>query len=855
RYMLAREYYPEEYAALKECIAAGRWHVTGGALDSIDTNLPSPESLMRHVLYGNGFFKREFGRRSCDIFLTDSFGYGYALPSVAAHSGLGFFTTQKLTWGSAAGIPFDLGLWEGVDGSTVVAALNPGTYMTDIGEDLSVSREWLDRIEAGGRRTGIYAGYLFYGVGDRGGAPLAESVRWLEKSIAGTGPVRVVSATPDQLYRDLKPREIARLPRYRGELLLSTHGTGCYTSQAAMKRWNRKNELLADAAERAAVTADWLGAAPYPGAKLSEAWIRFLWHQFHDDLPGTCIPQAYTFSWNDEIVALNQFSEVLADSSGAIIRAMDTSTAGTAVVVYNPLSIEREDAVEAEVRYVAAAPRQVRVFDDDGDEMPSQVLAAGPESVRVLFLARVPPVGFRLYDVRPADGPCAVDAGLKVTEGSLENRRYLVRLGEDGDVVSIRDKAAGRELLSAPLRLALFDDRSIEWPAWEIQYSDITAKPRGYVGGPARVRIVEHGPARATLEVERQAGESRFVQRISLVAGRPDGDAASPGGRIEFDAAIAWESRGTLLKAEFPLAVANPLATYDLGLGAITRGNNSEKLYEVPAQQWADVTDPKNEYGVAILNDSKYGWDKPDDRTLRLTLLHTPATGDQSYVDQATQDIGRHRTRYAVCGHKGDWRAAVPWEAARLNQPLVAFQAPDHDGPLGRVFSMLRTSTRQVAVRALKGADDGDEVILRLQELRGEPAKAVRVSMAGGITAAREVNAAEEPIGPATVRNGDLITDLKPWQPRTFAVQIGPPPAVVSSPVCRPLDLPYDIDVVSLDSDRTDGDFDGSGHSLPGELLPARLVSEGIAFEFGPTGADARNAVIARGQTLPLPEG
>src|SRR5262245_48029231 len=146
RYMLAREYRPESYAKLKEYIRSGRWHVCGSSVDAGDVNIPSPEALIRQILYGNGYFRKEFGKTSCDIYLPDCFGFGYALPSIAAHCGLKGFSTQKLTWGSSIGIPFDVGVWEGVDGSTLIAALNPGDYVSTIREDLSKNNEWLDRM-------------------------------------------------------------------------------------------------------------------------------------------------------------------------------------------------------------------------------------------------------------------------------------------------------------------------------------------------------------------------------------------------------------------------------------------------------------------------------------------------------------------------------------------------------------------------------------------------------------------------------------------------------------------------------------------------------------------------------------
>jgi alpha-mannosidase len=359
-YMWFKEYYPEAWPTVKQYVAQGRWRVSGSWINAVDVNVPSPESLMRQALYGKRFFRREFGLVSHDVFLPDCFGFGFALPSIAAHSGLSAFSTQKLTWGSSYGIPFSIGRWKGVDGSTVVAALNPGDYTTKLRTDISVDPRWAsDRLTSVGNSRRI--GFRYFGTGDTGGAPDSDSVEWLEKSIANKdGKVEVRNTSADQMALDLTPENKAGLPEYEGELTMKTHGVGCYTSQAAMKRFNRENELLADAAERAAIAAELLTGLHYPGERLREAWIRVLWHQFHDDLTGTCIPQAYQFSWNDELVSANQFAGVLASSTAAISSMLDTRGAGIPLVIYNPLSNARRDTVEATVEFNGPAPAAIR---------------------------------------------------------------------------------------------------------------------------------------------------------------------------------------------------------------------------------------------------------------------------------------------------------------------------------------------------------------------------------------------------------------------------------------------------------------------------------------------------------------
>src|SRR5205823_15078268 len=143
------------------------------------------------------------------------------------------------------------------------------------------NESWLARINNTGKLSGVFADYHYYGTGDKGGAPQEGAVSWVEKSIAGNGPIKVISSTAEKMFLDITDAQREKLPRYKGELLLTEHSAGSITSEAYMKRWNRKNELLADAAERAAVAAQWLGAA-YPSKKLYDAWDLVLGSQMHD---------------------------------------------------------------------------------------------------------------------------------------------------------------------------------------------------------------------------------------------------------------------------------------------------------------------------------------------------------------------------------------------------------------------------------------------------------------------------------------------------------------------------------------------------------------------------------------------
>lgn len=849
KYSWMKEYYPEMYGQVKEWIRRGRWNVCGSTWDATDPNIPSPESFFRNILLGQQFYREEFGVRSNDIFLPDCFGFGYTLPTIAAHAGLIGFSTQKLQWRKhpfygEAKVPFSIGLWQGIDGSRLMAALNANDYNTRWdGRDMSRDEGIIALAKGGVNNTA----YRYYGVGDRGGSPTIPTLVSLEKGVHGDGPLEVVSARAGQMYEDYYPFDKhPELPVYDGELLMDVHATGCYTSQAAMKRFNRRNEQLADAAERASVMAHWLGAAAYPAEELRTEWRRFIWHQFHDDLTGTSIPRAYTFSWNDELIAQDKFANLAASASGGVSRALDTRVKGIPVVVYNPVAEIRREVVEAEVA-AASQPRAVSVWSPRGERVPAQLLGYRDGKARIAFAAEVGAVGYAVYDLRMQGA--AVRSSLKATPNSLENRIYKLTLDANGDIASVLDKRSGRELVQdgKAFRLAMFtENKSTDWPAWEIWKETIDRAPEA-VADDVVISVAEQGPLRATLKVSRRHGKSTFVQYISLTEGAADD-------RIDIRNEVDWQSENALLKAEFPMSVSNPEAAYDLGLGYIRRGNNTPTAYEVYAQQWADLTDRDGAYGVAVMNDCKYGWDKPDDHTLRLTLLHTPTPG-RHYKYQSRQDIGRHVFTYSIVGHTGDPVAGrIASKAESLNQPLAAYAAPKHAGRLGREFSFLSVSTPQLAVKALKQAEDGSGYVLRLNEMSGKPLEQGEIRFAAPIEAAYVLNGVEERQAEARFEENRLIVSSGRFAPSTYLVKLRTSDIRLNAPSSLSVDLPCNDCAFTVDAFNRQGNLDGKGNSYAAELVPEEIVSEGVVFRVS-NDVERKNVVKCDGQRIVLPQG
>jgi len=875
RYRLMKEYYPADYATLQKYVAQGRWFPAGSSMEEGDVNAPSAEGIIRQILYGNEYFRKNFGKASAEYMLPDCFGFPWSLPSILAYSGIKGFSTQKLVWGSSVpdqpttpygmegkGIPFNFGMWVGPDGKGVIAALNPGSYSSRVGYDLSLAtamdssarpaapQTWLARLQENKKELGLLADYKYYGTGDTGGSPTEESVAWIQKAVSDpNAAIKVKSIPADQFFLDITPAEAARLPRYAGEMELQNHSAGSLTSQAYQKRWIRENEILADAAEKASVAASLLNGRPYPMARLNDAWTLMMGGHFHDIAAGTATPKAYEFAWNDDVIAMNQMAGIISDASDAVSTALNTQTVGTPVVIYNSLNVPREDVVSASID-LPAGTNAVRVVAPDGAVVPAQVEQGMDGRSTVLFVAKAPSAGYAVYDVRPAAS--APRSSLSVSDHQLENARYRVKIDDNGDISSIFDKRANTELLAGPARLAIKDDTPQQWPAWNMDWDNEIKAPRAYVGGTPKISVTEDGPARVAVTISRQLDSSTFVQTVRLAAG-------DAGNRVEVRNVIDWHEPNATLKAMFPLTVHNDSATYNWDVGTIKRGTAYDRKFEVPSHQFIDLSDKSGAYGVTILTDDKNGSDKPDDHTIGLTLMRTPgiSAGGRGYSDQASQDWGHHEFVYGIAGHQGDYRAAgTDWQAWRLNAPEMVFSAPKHAGALGKTFSLVRVSNPRVRVLAVKRAEAGDGYVVRVVELDGKAQRNVRISFASPVTSAREVNGQEQSLpGTVAIANGALVTSLFPFQVRSWEVKLGASPVRAAAPSSAAVMLDYDASVASNDGTQSSGGFAANGDALPAEMLPTRLPFGAATFDLAHAATGAKNAVTARGQTIQLPAG
>jgi alpha-mannosidase len=684
-----RDGYPDLWERIKEKVAAGRLEPVGSMWVEADCNVPSGESLVRQIVYGKRFYRDELGVDTEDVWLPDVFGYSAALPQIMRRAGVRWFLTQKLSWNQYNVLPHHTFLWEGLDGSRVFTHFPPSdTYGGQV--NARELRFGVSNFKDHDRATRSF--YLF-GWGDGGGGPTESMLESARRFADLDGLPRLTMEGARAFFTAAEAD--ARDPAvWVGELYLELH-RGTYTTQAAVKSGNRRGELALRDAELWGA----LSGSGYDRAEIEQAWKSMLLQQFHDIIPGSGIHWVYEDAARAHAGVLQVAEQTVESATAEIAAGVDTSVCRHPIVMFNSLSHERDGTVMLD------APAQLTVaVGPDGSRAPVQRDDQG----RAMLRARVPACGWAVYDL--TDGAAApVDAELAVGDRHLVNSRLRVELDDRGLLTSVLDRTTGREVLSGPGNLfQLHPDYPNFYDAWDVdrfylnQVEDLTDLES--------IRIVEEGPVRVALQITRTFGSSRVSQTMSLTAGSPF---------LEFDTEVDWQEANRFLKVAFPVTVRSHRATYEIQYGHVeraTHANTSWDLarFEVCAHKWADLSEPG--YGVALLNDCKYGYDIRGN-VMRLSLLRAPTWPDP------VADRGLHRFTYQLLPHSGDLREAGVVDAGYdLNVALRAVPVAPAVGPRPRSATLVAVDAPNVVLEVVK-LPDGDTpegaLVLRLYESWG----------------------------------------------------------------------------------------------------------------------------------------
>src|SRR5215216_5998485 len=576
-YTWVEEDAPDLFDRVKERVAEGRWEPVGGSWVEPDCQIPSGESFVRQLFYGQRYLETKFGRRSPVAWFPDTFGYSPGLPQLLRGAGMMGFFTYKLNWSETNRFPHDLFLWEGIDGSCVVAHTfeNPGVdYNGDIAP-LDVHGTWRN---FGGKRYHPES-LLSFGWGDGGGGPSEKMLENYERLKDFPAMPRLRMARVDEFFASL-PRE--DLPKWVGELYLELH-RGTLTTQAKVKKLNREAEHRLLEAEAFAA----LGGASYPAEELELLWKSLLLNQFHDILPGTSISEVYEDAYRQLEAAVSGAERLRDAALHNLAQGTEPANAQRTVTVANAALHPRPLTVLLPVE------PGTTLADASGIPLPAQ---RTPEGLLVHAPGRgVPGLGWVSLALRDETALPEAASGVDIGESGggafIENELLRVELSADGNLGRVYDKEVGREALDGGGNLLrVYADKPPNWDAWDI---DEDYEMEGEeVPGASRVEVVETGPLRGAVRVERRFSGSRISQTYKLL---------SASRRLDVETHVDWHERQVLLRALFPLRVRSHEATFETMYGVAKRPTHrntswDEVRFEVCAHRFADLSEPG--YGV-----------------------------------------------------------------------------------------------------------------------------------------------------------------------------------------------------------------------------------------------------------------
>ncbi|XP_078331778.1 alpha-mannosidase 2C1-like [Crassostrea virginica] len=746
QYEWVKDNYPGLYAKIKDLVREGRFIPVGGTWVEMDGNVPSGESFVRQFLYGQRFFMKEFGKKCTEFWLPDTFGYSPQLPQIMRIFGIKRFLTQKLSWSLVNKFPHHTFWWEGIDGSRVLSHFPPGDSYHMTGKVEEVLRTVKNYGDKGRSGRSVY----LFGYGDGGNGPSEEMLMRMSRLKDVDGLPKVQQKTPTEYFADVEREDSGNLCRWRGELYLELHN-GTYTTHAKVKKMNRLCEFLLHDVEFMSSVAlvqcvSRNASYKYPTDELHRLWKLLLLNQFHDVLPGTSIGMVYED-------AHQYYEDIVSTCKRLFLEAIgENKKSDSVTLAFNCLGWQRKEVVTINNPSGNPAKKQRKSLDEK--------MVQHDREGNTLAMLSVPSYGYSVLKPLKCEKPCSIERNSDGTfvlcneflSAKIDNMGRIVALfldGEERNAMSSESGCYGNQFV-------LYNDVPLYWDAWDVMdYHLETRKP--VVVSIKEAVIEERGPLRVSLGVKLRVSDQSLIQQvISLEAGCP---------YLRFHTEVDWHENRKFLKVEFPTSVHSMSATYEVQFGHHQRTNHNNTSwdwaqFEVFGHKWAAISE--HNFGVAILNDSKYGYSTRDG-VMRLSLLRSPKSPDKE------ADMGAHSFTYAVMPFQGTFQSAGVIQAAyELNSPLgVHTGGLDKSSPESNSF--FSADNPQVILETIKKSEDSDKaLVLRLYESFGGHTK-VTLKVNFDFKDVKRCNGLEEVLEGDTSNDlevkGNLITlSFKPFQ-------------------------------------------------------------------------------------------
>lgn len=761
-YKYVKKNAPDVYEQIKERVKEGRWEPDGGMFVEADCNIASGEALVRQFVHGQRFFKEEFGVDNEILWLPDVFGYSAALPQILQKCGIPYFMTTKISWNEFNKMPYDTFEWEGIDGSRVLthfvptrdynkAAVEGGTET----EHFTTYNGYINPSQMKGAWARYSQKYLneevlcSFGFGDGGGGPtkdMLENQRRLAKGLPGMPRTKMSTAKEFFHVLDKHVTDKKYLPTWVGELYLEYH-RGTYTSMARNKKFNRKAEFAYQNEEMYAMLDAQTAGGAYPEKELHEGWEVILRNQFHDILPGSSIKEVYDDS-KAEYEGIFAENKALTDATLAHIAA-GVKAPKHSLVVYNPNSAAAYDLVTFTVPEGMGEPA---VYDGE-TKLAVQKTADG---TYVFFAAGVPGKGYKTYIVK--EEAADTTPSMEVSTEVMENEYFKVEYNEKGQFAKIYDKKADRDILKpgkAGNVIVSYEDRPHNYDAWDV--NNYYTEKSWDIDQVSAMEVVENGPVRACVKVERKYLDSTITQFIYLYHDIP---------RIDIKNVIDWKEHQIFVKDYFPIDVHTNEATFDIQYGNVKRDTHDNTSwdfakFEVCHHKWMDVSE--DGYGVSMLNDCKYGVGVRNG-VIGMSMLKSAIHPNP----EADKEL--HEFTYSIYPHQGGWReAGTVKQAYQINNPLTYSWKENEGGTLAPEYSLVSSDKDNAVIEVVKKAEDSDAVIVRLYECYNRRTP-VTLIFGKELTSVVECNMMEEGADPVEFTGDQATFEMKPYEIKTLKV-------------------------------------------------------------------------------------
>ncbi|MCK5128336.1 MAG: alpha-mannosidase [Clostridiales bacterium] len=721
-----KEYYPTIFEDMKKRIAEGRYEPNGAVWVECDCNITGSESMIRQFLWGQRFTMKEFGYKSDSFWLPDTFGYSAAIPQIMKGCDVKYFLTTKMLWNESNHFPYDSFTWKGQDGSAVLVHLNRMDTWPGV-------KEISDHYNTLSDKHVTDQKLISYGFGDGGGGPQYQMLEMAKRAENIEGCPKAKHTTVSEFMQQLEKSQ-DDLPVWVGELYLELH-RGTLTSIHDIKKSNRKAEIALREYEMMVVYANAYTQTIIDRDKLNSWWEVLLRNQFHDILPGTCIPEVYDIAIPENYNVVNESNSDTKDILAKLGKDENT------ISFINTLNWNRSAQVSAEIDGYLENVISQDIIDVDGNSHKT-------------FNIDIPAMGSVTY--KKSDTKVKTeDTPFIYSKNNLDTPILKVIFSDDGSIESLIDKSSNRELHregAAGLNtLYIAEDVPYSWDNWDID-PDISLKMRREMNLISS-KVVADGCLQFRIENEYKIGENSSIKQHIIFY--------SDTKQIDFETKVDWKERHTLLKVGFDVDILSSTVKNEMQFGYVERPTHSNTSWDAAKtdlcnHKWSDLSEGK--YGIALLNDCKYGM-SCENSNMMLTLMKSGSHPDPS------GDIGVHKFTYALLPHDGYFSTEnVVQPAYELNIAPLMTESNITIEPL------VQTSKSNIIIESIKPAEDNDGFIVRMYECEKALTQNVEVKFGKTPKAVYETNMLEDIKSEISTEDNVIKITFKPFEIKTILV-------------------------------------------------------------------------------------